>query len=57
MVNSFHATFDRRRDNRAGPPNLPSPKDLGVNMFLNTANYSNISREQLLGRRIRNRLR
>jgi len=43
MVNSFHATFDRRRDNRAGPPNLPSPKDLGVNMYLNTANYSNIA--------------
>ncbi len=29
MVNSFHATFDRRRDNRAGPPNLPSPSGLG----------------------------
>ena len=43
MVNSFHATFDRRRDNRAGPPDLPSPNALGVNMFDNTANYSNIS--------------
>ena len=39
-VNSFHATFDRRRDNRAGPLNLPSPKDLGVNMFLNTPNFT-----------------
>jgi hypothetical protein len=40
MVNSFHATFDRRRDNRAGPLNLPSPADLGVNMFLNTKNFT-----------------
>ena len=42
-VNSFHATFDRRRDNRAGPLNLPSPADLGVNMFLNMPNYTNLS--------------
>jgi hypothetical protein len=40
MVNSFHATFDRRRDNRAGPLDLPSPADLGVNMFLNTKNFT-----------------
>ena len=39
-VNSFHATFDRRRDNRAGPLNLPSPNALGVNMFDNTANFT-----------------
>jgi hypothetical protein len=43
MVNSFHATFDRRRDNRAGPPNLPSPADLGVNMYLNTKNFTNLN--------------
>jgi hypothetical protein len=43
MVNSFHATFDRRRDNRAGPQNLPSPADLGVNMFLNLKNYTNLN--------------
>jgi hypothetical protein len=43
MVNSFHATFDRRRDNRAGPLDLPSPNALGVNMFDNTANYTNLS--------------
>jgi hypothetical protein len=42
-VNSFHATFDRRRDNRAGPLNLPSPNDLGVNMFDNTKNYTNLT--------------
>ena len=27
MVNSFHATFDRRRDNRSAAANLPSPAD------------------------------
>jgi hypothetical protein len=43
MVNSFHATFDRRRDNRAGPSNLPSPKDLGVNMFINTPNFTHLT--------------
>jgi hypothetical protein len=37
-VNSFHATFDRRRDNRSAADNLFSPKDLGVNMFLNRPN-------------------
>jgi ribosome maturation factor RimP len=42
-VNSFHATFDRRRDNRAGAQNLFSPADLGVNMFLNTKNFSDIN--------------
>ena len=42
-VNSFHATFDRRRDNRAGAQNLFSPTDLGVNMFLNTKNFSDIN--------------
>jgi hypothetical protein len=42
-VNSFHATFDRRRDNRAGPLDLPSPADLGVNMYLNTKNYTNLT--------------
>jgi hypothetical protein len=43
MVNSFHATFDRRRDNRAGPLNLPSPNSLGVNMFDNTPNFTNLT--------------
>jgi hypothetical protein len=38
-VNSFHATFDRRADNRGSAPNLFSPNDLGVNMFDNLPNY------------------
>jgi hypothetical protein len=42
-VNSFHATFDRRRDNRASALNLFSPKDLGVNMFINIPNYTQLS--------------
>ena len=42
-VNSFHATFDRRRDNRASASNLFSPKDLGVNMFINVPNYTQLT--------------
>ncbi len=42
-INSFHATFDRRRDNRASAANLFSPKDLGVNMFINVPNYTQLS--------------
>ena len=42
-INSFHATFDRRRDNRASATNLFSPKDLGVNMFINVPNYTQLS--------------
>jgi hypothetical protein len=43
MVNSFHATFDRRRDNRAAALDLPSPNSLGANMYDNTANYTQLS--------------
>ncbi len=39
-INSFHATFDRRRDDRAST--LFSPQDLGVNMFINAPDYSQI---------------
>jgi hypothetical protein len=39
MVNSFHATFDRRADNRGSSANLFSPNDLEVNMFDNLPNY------------------
>ena len=42
-VNSFHATFDRRRDNRSAPSNLFSPSDLGVNMFINAPNYTQLT--------------
>jgi hypothetical protein len=38
-VNAFHATFDRRADNRGSASNLFSPNDLGVNMFDNLPNY------------------
>jgi carboxypeptidase family protein/TonB-dependent receptor-like protein len=38
-LNSFHATFDRRADNRGSAANLFSPNDLGVNMFDNVPNY------------------
>jgi hypothetical protein len=43
MVNSFHATFDRRRNNRASAANLFSPVDLGVNMFINYPHYTQLS--------------
>jgi hypothetical protein len=42
-VNSLHATFDRRRDNRSSAANLFSPADLGVNMFINVPNYTQLS--------------
>jgi Carboxypeptidase regulatory-like domain/TonB dependent receptor-like, beta-barrel len=42
-VNSFHATFDRRRDNRSSAANLFSPADLGVNMFINAPNYTQLT--------------
>jgi Carboxypeptidase regulatory-like domain/TonB dependent receptor len=32
MLNSFHATFDRRRDDRSGASNLISPASLGINI-------------------------
>jgi hypothetical protein len=43
MVNSFHATFDRRRNNRASAANLFSPVDLGVNMFINYPHYTQLT--------------
>ena len=42
-VNSVHLTFDRRRDNRAAPSNLFSPATLGVNMFINQPNYTQLA--------------
>src|SRR5580658_3413425 len=42
-VNSFHATFDRRRDDRGDAANLFSPKDLGVNMYVAIPNYTQLS--------------
>jgi hypothetical protein len=40
LVNAFHATFDRRRDNRGTAANYFSPKDLGVNMYVAIPNYT-----------------
>ncbi len=42
-INSFHATFDRRRDNRSAASNLFSPATLGVNMFINADNYTQLA--------------
>jgi Carboxypeptidase regulatory-like domain len=42
-VDSFHATFDRRRNDRGDAPNLFSPKDLGVNMYDAIPNYMQLS--------------
>ena len=38
MVNSFHATFSRRRNNRGGDPGFINAKDLGINMFVAVPN-------------------
>jgi hypothetical protein len=42
-VDSLHATFDRRRDDRGDAPNLFSPKDLGVNMYVAIPNYTQLT--------------
>jgi hypothetical protein len=43
LLNAFHATFDRRKDNRGDASNLFSPKDLGVNMYVAVPNYTQLS--------------
>ncbi|HTP36613.1 MAG TPA: hypothetical protein VMJ75_30765, partial [Candidatus Acidoferrales bacterium] len=43
LVNSFHATFDRRRNDRSSASNLFSPTDLGVKMFVNAPNYTQLT--------------
>jgi len=42
-VNSFHATFNRRRNDRSSASNLFSPVDLGVKMFINAPNYTQLT--------------
>ncbi|HYL76267.1 MAG TPA: TonB-dependent receptor [Bryobacteraceae bacterium] len=42
-LNSFHATFDRRADNRGSAANLFGPHDLGINMFQNIPDYIQIT--------------
>jgi hypothetical protein len=42
-LNSFHITFNRRRDNRGSASNLFSPADLGVNMFNLLPNFINLT--------------
>ena len=44
LVNSFHATFDRRRDNRADPhPTIQPERTLGVNIFWQRPNYTQLT--------------
>ena len=45
MVNSFHATFDRRADNRGSAPNLFGPQALGITNFADNMpdNYMQIT--------------
>src|SRR5206468_2337128 len=38
MVNSLHATFSRRRNNRGGDPKLINATDLGINIFVAVPN-------------------
>jgi len=38
-LNSFHATFTRRRDDRGSAPGAISPTTLGVNMYAPISNY------------------
>jgi len=38
-VNSFHATFTRRRDDRGPAPNQIGPNDIGINMFQKVPNF------------------
>jgi len=42
-VNAFHATANRRRNNRADAPNLFSPDSLGVNMWQAVPNYTQLT--------------
>ena len=42
-VNALHLTYMRRRDNRAAALNMFSPKDLGVNMFINISDYTQLT--------------
>jgi hypothetical protein len=42
-VNAFHATFDRRRDDRADASNLFSPNSLGVNMWEALPDYTQLT--------------
>ncbi|HEY9142161.1 MAG TPA: carboxypeptidase regulatory-like domain-containing protein [Bryobacteraceae bacterium] len=43
QVNSFHATFDRRRDDRADASNMFSPGTLGVNMWEALPDYTQLT--------------
>ncbi len=43
VLNSFHATFDRRRDNRGAAPNLISPSTVGINTYQVLPNFIDFS--------------
>jgi len=38
-LNSFHAGFTRRRDNRGPAPNQISPRDIGINIYAAVPNF------------------
>jgi hypothetical protein len=43
LVNSFHATATRRRDNRGAPLNVMNPKDLGLNVYAPLPNFIQVT--------------
>jgi len=43
MLNSFHATFDRRRDNRGAAPNMISPATLGIDIHQLLPNFLQVT--------------
>ena len=43
LLNSLHVTFSRLWINRTPPAGMPSPVDLGVNMYNSTKNYIDLS--------------
>ena len=49
MLNSFHATFDRRRDNRGAASNLISPNTIGVNTYQVLPNFIDLSVSNYFG--------
>ncbi len=49
ILNSFHATFNRRRDNRGAAANLFNPTSLGVNIYSLLPNFTDVSVSNYFG--------
>ncbi len=49
MLNSFHATFNRRRDDRGSAPNLISPSTLGIDIHQLLPNFIDLSVSNYFG--------